>query len=213
MGRKKSNALHGAVPAYWRKNVAMNATRNALKTSGFKKQVELDRFAIGQVVSYCAIIAAHDRLGLDKSEIELLTAEMNSCAGVYMMERQHRGQAFARNGLAQRADYPAVQKFVLPAGRMPRNDRERRRLAERRDAADMVIRFYAGALGKRGCSPQEIAAAVHEATKNYGQFLEWANDGEDVAYEKIRRVIEQTIDVPVRIEEVEGEPPVFGERF
>lgn len=210
MGKSSNTRM---TPAYWKKNIAVNATKRILKSADSKKRTELDRFAIGQVVSYCSIIAVNDLFNAGQNGVERLTVKMNAAADKYIVQRRQHGQMFARNALAERTDCFFAEPFVLPAGKMPKKDKERRRLAERRDAADMVMRYYVEALHELGYSMDQIASAVRETRKNYSQFLEWAEDGEDVAYEKLRRVIEQTVGGCIFVEEVEGEPPVFGEAF
>lgn len=77
-------------------------------------------------------------------------------------------------------------------------------LAERRDAAKMIIRFMAESLEEMGYASEQIEAVKKEAKANYAQFLEWSKDGEEVAYDRLRRVIEDIYGVGAMVERVEG---------
>ena len=56
------------------------------------------------------------------------------------------------------------------------------------------------------------ATIKEEIKKNYQQFLGWVDDGgEEVAYDRLRRVIEDIYGVGAMVERVKGEEPVFGE--
>lgn len=204
--RTKTRAV---TPVYWRRNAVKNAERKILLKKNDCARTEANRAAVGQVASYCAIIAAYDVLGIDRDGVDRLAAEMSRRADVYMIERQHRGVAYARKQLEQRTAAFLPDGFVLPAGWMPKSRNERRMLAERRDAGGMVIRFYVEALNARGFAAGDITAAVEETRRNYGQFLEWAKDGEDVAYEKLRRVTQQTIGGKVCVVDSGETEPVF----
>lgn len=74
----------------------------------------------------------------------------------------------------------------------------------------MIIRFMAESLEEMGYIPEQIEAVKKEAKANYDQFLEWSKDGEEVAYDRLRRVIEDIYGVGAMVERVEGEDPIFG---
>ena len=57
-----------------------------------------------------------------------------------------------------------------------------------------------------------IKGVKEEIKKNYQQFLGWADDGgEEFAYDRLRRVIEDIYGVGAMVERVKGEEPIFGE--
>lgn len=61
-------------------------------------------------------------------------------------------------------------------------------------------------------TPEQIEAVKEEIKKNYQQFLGWVDDGgEEFAYDRLRRVIEDIYGVGAMVERVKGEEPVFGE--
>ena len=74
----------------------------------------------------------------------------------------------------------------------------------------MIIRFMAESLEEMGYTLEQIEAVKKEAKANYAQFLEWSKDGEEVAYDRLRRVIEDIYGVGAMVERVKGEDPIFG---
>lgn len=85
-------------------------------------------------------------------------------------------------------------------------------LAERRDAAKMIVRFFVESLEEMEYTPEQIETVKEEIKKNYQQFLGWVDDGgEEFAYDRLRRVIEDIYGVGAMVERVKGEEPVFGE--
>jgi hypothetical protein len=85
--------------------------------------------------------------------------------------------------------------------------------AQQRSAADLVLRFNARAMEALKYSREQINDVLAEAVNNYAQFLEWAEFGEDVAYEKLRRIVEQMLDEPAYLERVGDPEPIFAKEF
>lgn len=76
----------------------------------------------------------------------------------------------------------------------------------------MIVRFFAESLEEMEYTPEQIEAVKEEIKKNYQQFLGWVDDGgEEVAYDRLRRVIEDIYGVGAMVERVKGEEPVFEE--
>lgn len=168
-------------------HMAQNAFARCAEKVNTRKNLTLNRQAVGEVVSYCTMIAANDTLDFNRDKQERLCTEMNHRAEVYTVEMSAYGQPKAREKLRERTAPMLDKPFVLPAGQYPRKQREKDALAERRAAGDLVIRFFIEALGSMGYDRVQINSTVEEARKNYEQFLEWAKDGEYVAYTKLGR--------------------------
>src|SRR5699024_4434987 len=111
-----------------------------------KAKTTLNREAIGQVVSYCAVAAAHDLFEWTEKESTILTLKMNNSAQRYTLDREKYGAPEARRRLEERTAHLVREKFLLPAGDLAGSAKKRIILAERRDAAEMVMRFMAEAL-------------------------------------------------------------------
>lgn len=159
-------------------HMAQNAFARCAEKVNTRKNLTLNRQAVGEVVSYCTMIAANDTLDFDRDKQERLCTEMNHRAEVYTVEMSAYGQPKAREKLRERTAPMLDKPFVLPAGQYPRKQREKDALAERRAAGDLVIRFFIEALDSMGYDRAQINSTVEEARKNYEQFLEWAKDGE-----------------------------------
>ena len=189
-----------------------NALQRGARRPLTEKTVMLNREAVGQVVSYCAIIAAHDVCKIDH---ERLTVEMNRRADVYMTERAFKGAHYARQQLEKRTAEKMKEPFVLPAGEYPRKQKDREIMYERRDAADMVVRYVVEALDQMGYDVDKIAAILRETRGNYQTFMEWAKDGgETVAYVRLGRVVAEMTGDPVEVvDTAQGAGPILAKEW
>ena len=138
---------------------------------------------------------------------------MNARAETYEMARRNVGVKRAREWLAGQMAGLLEGDFILPAGDLLKRKNGQMILAERRDAAYMVVQFGIGALNAMKATPDQIRDVVAETRNNYAQFLEWAEDGEWVAYERLRRVVADIYEVDATVEQVSGEKPIFGKEF
>lgn len=200
------------MPAYYRQSV-QNAVIQRINLGKTKSAVPLNREAIGQVVSYCFVAAAHDILEFDSGKAAVLTVKMNNAAERYTMDGEKIGMRKARIRLEDRTNPLMLESFLLPAGKLGKTRNEREILAERRDAADMVARFCVESLHDMDYTVEQIAAVMRETRLNFEQFLGWSEDGEMVAYEKLRRVVEDIYGVGTMVERVKGQGPIFGTEF
>lgn len=142
----------------------------------------------------------------------LLTLKMNNAASRYIMDHDKYGAPEALKRLEARTAHLMPEEFWLPAGGLVGSEKKLRVLAERRDAAKMIVRFFAESLEEMEYTPEQIETVKEEIKKNYQQFLGWVDDGgEEVAYDRLRRVIEDIYGVGAMVERVKGEEPVFGE--
>lgn len=196
------------VPAFYRQSI-QNAVNQQINIGKSKHRTMLNREAIGQVVSYCTIAAAHDLLDWGEKESTILTLKMNNAASRYILDHDKYGAPEAKKRLEERTAHLMPEEFWLPAGDLVGSEKKLRILAERRDAAKMIIRFMAESLEEMEYIPEQIEAVKKEAKANYDQFLEWSKDGEEVAYDRLRRVIEDIYGVGAMVECVEGEDPHF----
>lgn len=197
------------MPAFYRQSI-QNAVNQQINISKSKHRTMLNREAIGQVVSYCAVAAAHDLWDWGEKESTLLTLKMNNAASRYILDHDKYGAPEAKKRLEERTAHLMPEELWLPAGDLVGSEKKLRILAERRDAAKMIIRFMAESLEEMEYIPEQIEAVKKEAKANYDQFLEWSKDGEEVAYDRLRRVIEDIYGVGAMVERVEGEDPIFG---
>lgn len=199
-------------PAFYRQSIRQSVVRE-INLGRNKATATLNREAVGQVLSYCFVAAAHDVLNFEAGKASILTVKMNNSADRYTLDRDKRGARKARIILEQRTKPLMLEGFLLPAGKMFKTANDREVLAERRDAASMVICFCVESMHDMGYSVEQIAAVLRETKANYNQFLEWAEDGECVAYDKLRRVVEDSYGVGAMVECVEGQGPIFAKEF
>ena len=177
------------VPSYYRQSI-QNAVNRQINLGKTKTAASLSREAVGQVVSYCFVAAAHDILNFDAGQAAVLTVKMNNAAERYTLDRDKRGVRKARIALEDRTAPLMMERFLLPAGKLGRK-----------------------ALHDMAYTVEQIAAVMQETRSNFEQFLGWSEDGEMVAYEKLRRVVEDIYGVGAMVERVKGQGPIFGREF
>lgn len=102
------------------------------------KNMKLNRAAVGQVVTYCAIIAAQNLFDLDRNGVERWQAELIRRSEVYTLETNVYGTPKARENLRKRTAPKMKEDFTLPVEKWPRKEWERVQLYERRGAGDLV---------------------------------------------------------------------------
>ena len=78
------------MPAFYRQSI-QNAVNQQINIGKSKHRTTLNREAIGQVVSYCAVAAAHDLWDWGEKESTLLTLKMNNAASRYIMDHDNSG--------------------------------------------------------------------------------------------------------------------------
>lgn len=103
------------MPAFYRQSI-QNAVNQQINIGKSKHRTTLNREAIGQVVSYCAVAAAHDLWDWGEKESTLLTLKMNNAASRYIMDHDKYGAPEARKRLEARTAHLMPEEFWLPAG-------------------------------------------------------------------------------------------------
>lgn len=83
-------------------HMAQNAFARCAEKVNTRKNLTLNRQAVGEVVSYCTMIAANDTLDFNRDKQERLCTEMNHRAEVYTVEMSAYGQPKAREKLRER---------------------------------------------------------------------------------------------------------------
>ena len=77
------------------------------------KNMKLNRAAVGQVVTYCAIIAAQNLFDLDRDGVERWQAELIRRSEVYTLETNVYGTPKARENLRKRTAPKMKEDFRL----------------------------------------------------------------------------------------------------
>lgn len=152
------------MPAFYRQSI-QNAVNQQINIGKSKHRTTLNREAIGQVVSYCAVAAAHDLWDWGEKESTLLTLKMNNAASRYIMDHDKYGAPEALKRLEARTAHLMPEEFWLPAGGLVGSEKKLRVLAERRDAAKMIVRFFVESLEEMEYTPEQIETVKEEIKK------------------------------------------------
>ena len=99
------------VPSYYRQSI-QNAVNRQINLGRTKMATSLNREAIGQVVSYCFVAAAHDILDFDAGKAAVLTVKMNNAAERYTLDRDKRGARKARIEDGEMVAYEKLCRMV-----------------------------------------------------------------------------------------------------
>ena len=86
------------MPSFYRQSI-QNAVNQQINIGKSKHRTTLNREAIGQVVSYCAVAAAHDLWDWGEKESTLLTLKMNNAASRYILDHDKYGAPEAKKRL------------------------------------------------------------------------------------------------------------------
>lgn len=101
-------------------HMAQNAFARCAEKVNTRKNLTLNRQAVGEVVSYCTMIAANDTLDFNRDKQERLCTEMNHRAEVYTVEMSAYGQPKAREKLRERtAPIKGIAMDGMPHGSTP----------------------------------------------------------------------------------------------
>ena len=102
------------------------------KTRG---QAEQDRRAVVQVVLWCIVIAMHEVLGYGAKRLNEFGRQYNIAIDKYEAMTRAVGEEKAKRWVAEET---GGLRFVLPADRAIRRQKDRERLAQKRMAADQA---------------------------------------------------------------------------
>ena len=170
------------IPAHFGTNAARTAqTRYLRGKTPESERVEKNREAAGHVISLCFMVALHDRYGIGKKK---LNEELE--------------------GLL-------TEKFVLPASKAPKSNRDWALLGERREAAEIVVKCYAlGARQALGFGVERLNETVRATEDVFRQFNEWAEGGDWFGYNMLARRMTDILGEPVDVDESDAKEPIFG---
>ena len=104
-----------------------------------------------------------------------------------------------------------TERFVLPASKAPKSNRDWALLGERREAAEIVVKCYAlGARQALGFGLERLNETVHATEDVFRQFNEWAEGGDWFGYNMLSRRMTDILGEPVDVDESDAKEPIFG---
>lgn len=175
------------------------------KTRG---QAEQDRRAVVQVVLWCIVIAMHEVLGYGAKRLNEFGRHFNIAIDKYEAMERAVGEDRANKWLAEETE---GLRFVLPADRPIRKQKDRERLAQKRMAADQAWNLAVVAWQGMGIGAQRAQAILDKADEEYRWFLDWAKEGDEYGYERIRQAAEAIMHEDMEVVEEPGDRPVFSD--
>lgn len=198
-------------PRYFARNAAIQAQRRFLRTRKTEaERLDDHREETGNVLIMCILAAIYDKYGVGEMRLRRVVDCANEISAKYALEKQVRGEKQAKAALAA-AVQQIMPPFLLPALSAPKTEREAVQLADRREAADTVMKIYVQAMHKAlGFGANRVAVVVAETEGNFRQFGECTKDGEYYGYAVLARKIGQIIHDTVEVDTSGATEPVFG---
>lgn len=177
------------IPAHFGTNAARQAqTRYLRGKTPESERVEKNREAAGHVISLCFMVALHDRYGIGKDRLDRVINAANGALERFAVNKRGVGMERAKKKLNEELEGLLTERFVLPASKAPKSNRDWALLGERREAAEIVVKCYAlGARQALGFGVERLNETVRATEDVFRQFNEWAEGGDWFGYNMLAR--------------------------
>lgn len=178
-----------------------------------KATAEHARESVGQVVTWCFLIAVRGVLGFGTVRMDRFSAQAGKMAALYQNKCAAQG-AQADKWLQKQVE---GLTFVLPCDKPPKNRRAKDELMQKRLAADVAWRLLAATLRHPapagvGVSAAKVQQVLEETRLEYLRFLDWAREGDAYGYERLRADVALALGEELQVQD-DGSAPVFSRRI
>lgn len=198
-------------PNFYRKNAAQGVAQRVMTRK--KATPEEMRDSVGQVVTWCYLVALRSVTGWNVQEMDGFLEKATRNAEDYMTRvRVSTSDKTARKWLDGVVKNLA---FVLPADKPLKKQADRDELAQKRIGADMAWKIMSAALLRKepwGCAEDEaLAQKVLDEMRDYyeNRFLDWAKEGDAYGMERLKRDVESVLGEAVEVLD-DGRGAVFA---
>lgn len=200
------------IPAYFRAKAAQNAQRRYLRERESEtKKTEKRREATGDVVAMCCLCALNHDFGLGEARLHRVADRAGAVADQFDLNKKGVGWVKAKKKLEEDIAEVFTGDFVLPVIITPKKQRDWVALANQRDVADTVVKFYIKALREvMGFGKDRTAAFVRAVEREYRGFAEYAKEGDYYGYHRLAREMSAILRTEVIVDESEASEPIFG---
>lgn len=178
-----------------------------------KKQADNreNRTETGDVVALCCMCALNHRFGIGESRLQRVADAAGTVADRFAQSKTKFGWLTAKKRLAEEIKDVFGGDFVLPVIVAPKKRREWDRLGEKRDVANVVVKFYIRAAQEvLGFGKGRTEAFVQQVEQEYRAFGEWAKDGDYYGYQRLARELSAIFREEVTVDDSEAREPIFG---
>ena len=157
------------------------------------------------------MVALHDRYGIGKDRLDRMITAANGALERFAVNKRGVGMERAKKKLNEELEGLLTEKFVLPASKAPKSNRDWALLGERREAAEIVVKCYAlGARQALGFGVERLNETVRATEDVFRQFNEWAEGGDWFGYNMLARRMTDILGEPVDVDESDAKEPIFG---
>ncbi len=200
------------MPSYYGKNIAMQTKQRYM--TGKKpesKRVDENREAAANVICICYMMAMNDLFGFGENRLGRLMEAANAEADRFNLNKNKLGLERAKKELDKEMGCNGAFGFMLPVITPPKRRRDWEMLAERRDAAESVIKLYVQATKKVfGFGADRLERVVRATEENFRHFGDYAQDGDYYGYQALAQRLEQLFHTQITVKEEKTDEPIFG---
>lgn len=160
--------------------------------------------AVGQITSWCIIIAMHQKFGIGAARINRIAAAMNELQQRYVMELTHHPKADAMYWLRSKLPACCCADFPVPLNRVAKNRREEQLRMAANEAAGVAWCLFAIPLHEElGFGKDRLEALRQEAIGNYRQFNEWSREDKEWAWGRLKHCAEAAVREEMELVDIE----------
>ena len=190
--RKKQAQRH------WCRVNAKTRKKTVKRKHDLLKEKSKTRDAVGQISSWCLLIALHQRFGVGADRMERIAGEAEKLQKEIAAIIDGHGTAAGIAEMQRRLDGICLTEMRVPLNRNTKNRRE----VELRMAADQTVTAmwccFALAIHQTlGFGRDRLNRLHKETVENYRQFNEWngsgSRDEQQYAFERLRHCAEQAL--------------------
>lgn len=201
------------VPGFYYKNAAAGAARRVVNCK--KAAPDTMRETVGQVVSWCILIALAGFQGWNHDEMEAFAEEVSRFTETYCLKVREVGGTKADRWLNGKTK---PVHFMLPADKPIKKQADRDELAQKRMAAETAWKLMAATMmntDKESIKMDSLAVqhVLDDAKSVYrDRFLDWAKEGDAYGMERLKMDVETMLGEQVEVVD-DGRGAVFSERL
>lgn len=201
------------VPGFYYKNTAVGAARRVM--NGKKAAPDAMRETVGQVVSWCILIALAGYMGWNHEQMEEFAQDACRISEDFCVRARVNGDAAAKKWLDGEVK---PLHFTLPPDKPIKKRADRDELAQKRMGADVAWKLMGLTMLQMQKPDLQMDAldaqnVLNEAKSVYNdRFLDWAKEGDAYGMERLKRDVEAVLGEQVDVVD-DGRGAVFSDKL
>ena len=201
------------VPAYYLKNAAVGTALRVM--NGKKAAPDAMRETVGQVVSWCILIALAGYMGWNHEQMEKFEEKKCRISEDFRVRARVNGEAAAEKWLDGEVK---PLHFTLPPDKPIKKRADRDELAQKRMGADVAWKLMGLTMLQMQKPDMQMDAmdaqnVLNEAKSVYNdRFLDWAREGDAYGMERLKQDVEAVLGEQVDVTD-DGRGAIFSDKL